>query len=1295
MNSKYQYRLHGGSKQHLTEFQIARQSPGESEDLYRDLVEHNQDLHYTHDLQGKLLSVDPITARLLGYEVDELLKMSLPGLLAPESRDQFKQRMEKVQRNGMDGGAMLVQTRTGERRVWEFLNTLRSDERGSPIVQGIAHDATECMWAEEELRRSEERYESLIGAMAEGVVVLDAVGKIAMCNPAAERILGPTAGQLIGRTLMDPCWGAIHEDGSPFPVEDQPAMVTLRTGQPQLGVCMGVQKPDGTRTWIIINSQAVLHTSQTLPHSVVTTFIDITERKRTEEALRTSEGRYRRFVERNTAGAVISTLDGRILQINDAVRRMLGYGSIQEVLACNLSELYLDLNDRAVMVQLLKKEKSLSNYELRFKRKDGGRISTLANLSLVEDGEDVIEGTFIDISASKQAQDALSEERALLRTLIDNMPDYIYVKDIASRFLVANCGLAQLVGVKTPNDLLGKTDFDFFPKELATAFFNDEQAIMQSGKPLLSQEEDSMDSAGNAKWTLTSKVPLRDKNGQVIGIVGIGRDITEQKRAEEALRASEERYRRFMERNTAGAVINTLDGRLLQVNDAVTRTLGYGSIQEILTHNMSELYADPNDRATMVRLLKEKKSLSNYELRFKRKDGVAIPVLANISLVEDGEDVIEGTFVDISASKQALDALSEEQALLRTLIDNMPDCIYVKDIASRFLVANCGVAQFMGAKTPDDLLGKTDFNFYPKEIATAFFNDEQEVMRSGKVLINREEASVDSAGNAKWLLTSKVPLRDPDGHVIGIVGVGRDITIRKRAEKELGESEERFKKAFYSSPEGMSITTLSHKRIIEVNDAALRICGYERSEVIGKTARELDIWANPGEVSTLLRENGVYGSVRDKKTGIRTKSEIVRQVLVSAEIIQSQGEPCLLIIFRDVTEQETLENQFRQAQKMEAVGRLAGGIAHDFNNLLSVILGYSDLLLETLPPTDPSSKKIEQIHKAGQRAAGLTRQLLAFSRQQVLQLSILDLNTVVTDIDKMLRRMIGEDVEVITLLGSELGRVKADVGQVEQVLMNLSINARDAMPRGGRLTIETANAEVDDAYAQHHMPMKPGLYVLLSVTDSGVGMDASVQAHLFEPFFTTKELGKGTGLGLSTVYGIIKQSGGFIWVYSEPGRGTTFKVYFPRVDAHADSSRHVASTSSFRGSETILLVEDAAPLRELTRELLQHCGYTVLDSGEPLEAIRLAQEHQGPIQLLLTDVVMPGMSGPALAEKLAGSRPEMKVLLVSGYTDDAMVRHGVEESRTAFLQKPFTRESLTRKVRDVLDAVPAQEKQEK
>ena len=513
----------------------------------------------------------------------------------------------------------------------------------------------------------------------------------------------------------------------------------------------------------------------------------------------------------------------------------------------------------------------------------------------------------------------------------------------------------------------------------------------------------------------------------------------------------------------------------------------------------------------------------------------------------------------------------------------------------------------------------------------------------------------------------------------------QDICRRKQAEEAHRQIEERFTKAFRSNPEGIAISTRDDGRILEVNDAYVRMIGYERSELIGHTVNELDIWA-PGEREQVLVKLQERGAIRDYNTKFRSKGGRTKEAQISMEQIQVQDEACLLVSIRDVTESRLMEQKLRAAQKMEAIGRLAGGVAHDFNNVLMIISGSAQIMqASTRNDTPENARYLAQIRSATDKAASLTRQLLAFSRQQVLHPTILDLNGIVADLWKLLPRLLGEDVETVLNLASGLGSVNADRGQIEQVIMNLAVNARDAMPEGGKLVLETANVELDSTSAiRHGAEIPAGHYVVLAVTDTGMGMDAETQAKVFEPFFTTKELGKGTGLGLATVYGIVKQSAGYVWVYSEVGKGTAFKVYLPRVPGKADAHRASLSQPVSGGTETILLVEDESGLRELASDFLGSKGYKVLAAGNKQDALQVCNEYDGPIDVMLTDVVMPGGGGPELARAVLQTRPDLRVIYMSGYTDRVLSAELVGE-KVAFLQKPFSLEHLASKIRSLIN----------
>ncbi len=473
------------------------------------------------------------------------------------------------------------------------------------------------------------------------------------------------------------------------------------------------------------------------------------------------------------------------------------------------------------------------------------------------------------------------------------------------------------------------------------------------------------------------------------------------------------------------------------------------------------------------------------------------------------------------------------------------------------------------------------------------------------------------------------------------------------------------------------------------NAGAQRLKGYAADEIIGKS---FSCFYAPDEVAAGKPARDLATALargRTAEEGWRLRKDRTRfwASAVLTPLYDAAGVHVgFAKVTRDLTEWRRLEEQFRQAQKMEAVGRLAGGVAHDFNNVLSVILSYAEAIEDGLGPDEPMRADVAEIRRAGDRAAQLTRQLLAFSRRQVLDARVLDLSQAVAAMGNMLRRVLGAGISLTTLLATELWSVKADAGQIEQVVMNLAVNARDAMPKGGRLTLETENAELDEEYARLHHDLEPGSYVMLAVSDTGTGMDKETLARIFEPFFTTKETGRGTGLGLATVFGIVKQSGGHIWVYSEPGRGTTFKIYLPKVSGAADAHPSVRPPpESVGGTETILLVEDDEQVRTVACGILRRNGYVVLEAPNAGEAILICEEHGAKIHLLLSDVVLPRMSGGQLAERLLTSRPEMKVLFMSGYTDDAILQHGVLDSGVSYLQKPITQGMLTRKVREVLN----------
>jgi two-component system cell cycle sensor histidine kinase/response regulator CckA len=644
--------------------------------------------------------------------------------------------------------------------------------------------------------------------------------------------------------------------------------------------------------------------------------------------------------------------------------------------------------------------------------------------------------------------------------------------------------------------------------------------------------------------------------------------------------------------------------------------------------------------------------------------------------------------------KERTDELRAQEEFLRAIVDTSPNAIFVKDSQGRFTLVNAAVETAYG-RSAAEIIGKTesDLNGYHEEIQT-FIEDDAQVLRTLRPkYIPDEQLTNPRTGKTRSFQTMKVPLILPGTTKVHILGVATDISDRKQAEEAMRDSEERYRLLFESNPQSMWVYDRESLAFLAVNEAAIFHYGYSREEFLSMTIKEIRAEEHlPALFDKLSNETGgvkIAGNWKHRrKDGATIDVDIVSHPLLF------DGREAKLVLVTDITERKLAEQalreteaQLRQSQKLEGIGQLAGGIAHDFNNLLTVINGFTALAMKDLPPEDPTRDNLEEVKKAGDRATALTRQLLAFSRKQVLQPEVLNLDAVVTEMEKMLRRVIGENIDLRAVLEPKLGSVKADPGQIEQIIMNLVVNARDSMPAGGKVTIETDNVYLDEDYAKNHVEAQPGHYVMLAVSDTGTGMDEETQARIFEPFFTTKELGKGTGLGLSTIYGIVKQSGGNIWVYSEVGQGTTFKIYLPRVDEEAQQyKRAVITGQELHGAETILLVEDEEMVRKLAHQILANRGYLVLEAANGASAVLLCESHHGPIDLLLTDVIMPEMSGRELSERLHLLRPEMQVLFMSGYTDDAIVHHGVLEEGANFIQKPFAPEALAMKVRKVLES---------
>jgi len=757
------------------------------------------------------------------------------------------------------------------------------------------------------------------------------------------------------------------------------------------------------------------------------------------------------------------------------------------------------------------------------------------------------------------------------------------------------------------------------------------------------------------------------------------------------LRDSEERYRFVTEHTHDAIFLIDLEGRYTFGNRRLEELTGY-RLEELIGQSVLMVLTPAGAQAASARrdaLLAGDDRPVFYETEIVRKDGTRILAEVSSTSVRDNGTLIArmGVARDVTERKRNEVALRESEERFRAIFEQAGVGIAVVTADGRWLRVNQRLCELVGYTAEELQARRYQDLTHPDDLDTSLRR--RRAMLEGEApAYSFEQRYIHKNGSIVWINLTTSVMRGAPGDPSVSIAVIEDISQRKAAEAALLESAERFRATFEQAAVGIGIVARDG-RFLSVNQKLCDIVGYSSRELAD--LHFLDITHHDdAELNRALRRPMVEDetpSYTMEKRYVHKNGSIVWVHVTASQARDASGEAgSSIAIIQDITARKQLEEELNHAQRMEGVGQLAGGIAHDFNNLLTVIRARSELATARLQEADPLRRDLLLIQKTADRAAMLTRQLLAFSRKQVLQPKVVALNELITGATDLLKRVIGEHIDLAFVPGADIGRVRVDPGQLEQVIVNLAVNARDVMPGGGQLTLETASVELDAAYAARHVDVVAGSYAMLAVSDTGTGMSREIQARIFEPFFTTKEPGKGTGLGLSTVYGIVKQSGGHIRVYSEPGAGTTFKVYLPRTDAAPEASAARASDALPYGTETILLVEDEAEVRGVTREVLEGFGYTVLEATQAADAMLIARRHAGMIDLLLTDVVMPRMSGRALAEAVAPERPETKVLFMSGYTDDAIILHRVLEPGMHFLEKPFAPPALARKVREVLDA---------
>ena len=1175
--------------------------------------------------------------------------------------------------------------RDGE-RIWVSVSAWPLKDRDGRIgcYEGTCIDITRRKLAEEELRTSREKYQALVEWSNILIWEVDVRGVVTYINSTPPVLRGYKPEDVIGKPFSD------------FLLPEDAKMVSqlwkrlYKTGEESKDIYeVQIRIESGESRWLMTTGEFIRDGKGTIVGRRGIG-IDVTERKLMDIALKQSESTYRTMFENAGIATILYDEDTRMLyNVNPAMEELTGY-SKEEMEGRAWGELIVP-EDLAMMLDYNRMRKSDPNsvprrYEFKLVTKAREVRDILITVDRIPGTTNRV-ASLLDITERKKARELVEENLRFLQSLIDAIPNPIFYKGIDGRHLGCNKAFAEALG-RTREEIIGKTSYDLHPRELADSYLRMDMELLK--RPGVQVWESAMQYAdGLRRDVIFTKATFEDRKGALAGLIGVILDITERKQAEEALRRSDTKLRQVIDLVPHFIFAKDREGRFILVNKTVADA--YGTTVEELTGKTDGDF-NPN-RDEVEHFLKDdimvmdsgtpkeipEETITDTDGQIRILQTTKIPFTLSMT----GGDAVLGVSTDITERKRAEKAIRDSEEKYRNIFENAVEGIFQSIPEGRFISVNPSLARMFGYESSRALIETIT------DIDRQMFVLPEDGMLFGKLI--EEYGRVEGFetrmyrrdGEPLWASIAARAVYDEDGRLVCVEGTTEDITKRKRDEEALQESEAKYRSLVENSLVAVYIVQNGLFRF--VNAPFCSVSGYTSSEVVDKLGL-LDL-VHPDDREQVAENTGKMASreagyVEHEFKAVRKDGKIITVKTMESPLVYN-GAPASAGILMDITREQTLETQLRQAQKVEAIGHLAGGIAHDFNNILTVLTGYASLLDMQMNEGDPLKAHVDQILSASRKASGLTQSLLTFSRQQSVTLLAVDINTIVRETLELLKRLVTEDIVLRTRLAPDTITIMADTIQIDQILFNLVTNAMDAMKKGGTLTIETDLVALDELVETHGFG-KPGLYAVLSVTDTGEGMDETTKEKMFDPFFTTKEVGKGTGLGLSTVYGIVKQHGGYITVASEPKVGTSFRIYFPAVDRKMVDEDEPAPAGLKGGSETILVAEDDESVRRFLVEVLGLYGYRVIQAVDGEDAVRSFAVNP-IVDLMIFDSVMPNKNGREAYDEIIRMRPGSRVLFISGYTRDVVLDKGVEEKEFAFISKPLFPNDLLRAVREVLD----------